>query len=107
MANEADIVRLFAECDKAFGPLTGLVNNAATGSPKLQKIEDYQMEEVLRLLQVNTASVLICCRRSGQAHGDAQRRQGRRHRQRVLDRRRDRLARPVHPLRGSKAAVDL
>lgn len=62
MANEADIVRLFAECDKAFGPLTGLVNNAATGSPKLQKIEDYQMEEVMRLLQVNTASVLICCR---------------------------------------------
>ncbi len=62
MANEADIVKLFAECDKAFGPLTGLVNNAATGSPKLQKIEDYQMDEVMRLLQVNTASVLICCR---------------------------------------------
>lgn len=62
MANEADIVRLFQECDKAFGPPTGLVNNAATGSPKLQKIEDYQMDEVMRLLQVNTASVLICCR---------------------------------------------
>lgn len=62
MAKEEDIVRLFQECDKAYGAPTGLVNNAATGSPKLQKIEDYQMEEVMRLLQVNTASVLICCR---------------------------------------------
>ena len=59
---EADIVSLFQECDKAFGAPTGLVNNAGIGSPKLQKVEDYQMDEVMRLLRVNTASVLICCR---------------------------------------------
>lgn len=59
---EADIVRLFSECDAAFGAPTGLVCNAATGSPTLQKIEDYEMDEVMRVLRVNTASVLICCR---------------------------------------------
>src|SRR5688572_14723279 len=59
---EADIASLFQECDKVFGAPTGLVNNAGIGSPKLQKIEDYRMDEVMRLLRVNTASVLICCR---------------------------------------------
>ena len=28
VGNEADILRLFAETDRVFGPLTGLVNNA-------------------------------------------------------------------------------
>jgi NAD(P)-dependent dehydrogenase (short-subunit alcohol dehydrogenase family) len=59
---EADIVSLFQACDRAFGPPTGLVNNAAVGSPKLQKVEDYEMDEVMRVLRINTASVLICCR---------------------------------------------
>src|SRR6478609_6862072 len=30
---EADILRLFEETDKAFGPLTGLVNNAGVNGP--------------------------------------------------------------------------
>jgi len=62
MASESDIVKMFEECDRAFGPLTGLVNNAGINSPVLQKIEDYKMDEVMRLLRVNTASLLICCR---------------------------------------------
>lgn len=28
MGDETDILRVFAECDKRFGPITDLVNNA-------------------------------------------------------------------------------
>src|SRR5436305_6045670 len=35
VGNEDDVLRLFAEADRAFGPLTGLVNNAGiVGGPK-------------------------------------------------------------------------
>ena len=62
MGVEADIVRLYAETDKAFGPVTGVVNNAAVNSPALQKIADYQFDEVMRVFGVNAAGVLISCR---------------------------------------------
>ncbi|MEJ8573996.1 SDR family oxidoreductase [Microbaculum marinum] len=62
MGVEADIVRMFEETDKAFGPLTGLVNNAGINSPKHRAVEDYTFEETMGILAVNTAGVLICCR---------------------------------------------
>jgi NAD(P)-dependent dehydrogenase (short-subunit alcohol dehydrogenase family) len=62
MASESDIEAMFKECDRAFGRLTGLVNNAAINTSKLQKIEDYTMDECVQLLRVNTAGLLICCR---------------------------------------------
>lgn len=62
MGSEADIVRLYAETDKAFGPVTGVVNNAAVNSPIHRKIADYTYEEVMHVLAVNTAGVLISCR---------------------------------------------
>lgn len=62
MGNEADIVRLFEETDRAFGPVTGLVNNAGVNSPGLRRIEDYTFKETMDLLAVNTAGVLIACR---------------------------------------------
>ncbi len=62
MGIEADIVRLYAETDKAFGPVTGVVNNAAVNSPAHTKMADYTFEEVMRVLGVNTAGVLISCR---------------------------------------------
>ncbi|MEJ8572981.1 SDR family oxidoreductase [Microbaculum marinum] len=62
MGVEADIVRLFEETDKAFGPLTGLVNNAGINTPKLRAIEDYTFQETMEILAVNTAGVLIACR---------------------------------------------
>jgi NAD(P)-dependent dehydrogenase (short-subunit alcohol dehydrogenase family) len=62
MGSEADIIRLFKETDQAFGPVTGVVNNAAINSPTHRKIADYTFEEVMRVLSVNTAGVLISCR---------------------------------------------
>jgi NAD(P)-dependent dehydrogenase (short-subunit alcohol dehydrogenase family) len=62
MGSEADIVRLFAETDTAFGPVTGLVNNAAINTPALRAIEDYTFQEAMEILGVNTAGVLISCR---------------------------------------------
>jgi NAD(P)-dependent dehydrogenase (short-subunit alcohol dehydrogenase family) len=58
MGREADIVRLFAETDNAFGPVTGLVNNA----PSPRTIADYTFQEIMDILAVNTAGVLIACR---------------------------------------------
>ena len=62
MGNEADIVRLFEETDRAFGPLTGLVNNAAVNATATRSVEDYAFQEVMDILAVNTAGVLIACR---------------------------------------------
>lgn len=62
MGVEADIVRLFEETDKAFGPLTGLVNNAGINGPQLRSLYDYTFKETMDILAVNTAGLLICCR---------------------------------------------
>ena len=62
MGKEADIVRLYEETDKAFGPVTGVVNNAGVNSPTHTKIADYTFDEVMRVLGVNAAGVLISCR---------------------------------------------
>lgn len=62
MGNEADIVRLFAETDKAFGPLTGLVNNAGVNGPRHRSAEDYDFQEALDIFAVNSVGVLIACR---------------------------------------------
>lgn len=62
MGSEPDIVRLFEETDKAFGPLRGLVNNAAINTPSVRSIPDYTFKETMEILAVNTAGVLIACR---------------------------------------------
>lgn len=59
---DADIVRLFAETDRAFGPVTGLVNNAAINSPAHRCVDAYDFDEIMRILAVNTAGALACCR---------------------------------------------
>jgi NAD(P)-dependent dehydrogenase (short-subunit alcohol dehydrogenase family) len=62
MGDEAEILRLFEETDRVFGPLTGLVNNAAINGPALRRLEDYTFKEVMEILAVNTAGLLIACR---------------------------------------------
>lgn len=62
MGVEADIVGLFEATDEAFGTLTGLVNNAGMNSPQHRSAVDYDFEETMRILAVNTTGVLISCR---------------------------------------------
>lgn len=62
MGVEADIVRMFEECDKAFGPVTGLVNNAGVNGPQHRSADTYDFQEALDLYAVNAVGVLICCR---------------------------------------------
>jgi NAD(P)-dependent dehydrogenase (short-subunit alcohol dehydrogenase family) len=60
VGKEADIVRLFAETDKAFGPLTALVNNAGTVGGERRFVEEMQFDRVLDLMRVNVVGALIC-----------------------------------------------
>ncbi|MCJ9669460.1 MULTISPECIES: SDR family oxidoreductase [unclassified Neorhizobium] len=62
MGLEADIVRLFEETDKAFGPLTGLVNNAGVNGPRHRSADNYDFQEAMDIFAVNTVGVLIACR---------------------------------------------
>lgn len=62
MGTEAGILHLFAETDKAFGPLTGLVNNAGVNGPQHRAADGYDFEEATNIFAVNAVGVLIACR---------------------------------------------
>ncbi len=57
---EADVVRLFAEVDR-FGPLSGLVNNAAVLDRQTQ-LRDMTAERINRILGVNVTGAFLCAR---------------------------------------------
>ena len=59
---EADVLRLFAETDRLFGPLNGLVNNAGTSGIATRRIEKLEYDTVMAMLRINVASVLMCSR---------------------------------------------
>lgn len=62
MGTEADIMRLFEETDRAFGPVTGLVNNAGINGPVHRSADNYDFDEAMSIYAVNTVGVLISCR---------------------------------------------
>lgn len=61
MGREADIVQLFKAVDGAFGPVTALVNNAG-GIIGVSSIADVDHQLVERILAVNLAGPIYCCR---------------------------------------------
>ena len=62
VGNEDDVLRLFAETDRVFGPLTGLVNNAGiTGGPK-RRIDGVTFVGIMDVMRVNVAGPLLCAR---------------------------------------------
>lgn len=75
MGKEADILDLFAQTDKAFCPLTGLVNNAGVNGPQHRSADNYDFQEAMDIFAVNTVGVLIACReaikRMSTKHGGA------------------------------------
>jgi NAD(P)-dependent dehydrogenase (short-subunit alcohol dehydrogenase family) len=62
MGSEPDILRVFAETDRAFGALTGLVNNAGITGGQKRRIDAITFAGVTEVMRVNFAGPLICAR---------------------------------------------
>jgi len=62
MGREEDILRLFAETDRAFGPLTGLVNNAGIVGGSKRRIDAVTFSGIMDVMRVNLAAPTICAR---------------------------------------------
>ena len=62
VGNEDDVLRLFAEADRAFGPLTGLVNNAGIVGGQKRRIDAMTFDGIMNVMRVNDAGPLLCAR---------------------------------------------
>jgi NAD(P)-dependent dehydrogenase (short-subunit alcohol dehydrogenase family) len=62
IGREEDILRLFAETDRAFGPLTGLVNNAGVTGGTKRRIDGVTFDGIMDVMRVNLAGPMICAR---------------------------------------------
>ena len=60
MASEADIVRLFREVERVFGPVTHLVNSAGRGARS--RVDAYDSATLNNLFAVNVIGLMLCCR---------------------------------------------
>ncbi|MDA0821487.1 MAG: SDR family oxidoreductase [Proteobacteria bacterium] len=61
VANEADVIQLFASCRDEFGTPVGLVNNA--GIVAIQsRVEDMSAERLQRMFAVNITGSMLCAR---------------------------------------------
>ena len=58
---EADVVRLFAECDRLLGPVTALVNNAGI-LERQTRVEELTADRILRVLATNVLGSFLCAR---------------------------------------------
>jgi NAD(P)-dependent dehydrogenase (short-subunit alcohol dehydrogenase family) len=61
VGNEADIVRLFQETERVFGPITHLVNSAGIGG-RPGRVDDYDSGVLATLFAVNVTGLMLCCR---------------------------------------------
>lgn len=61
VANEADVLRLFADTEAALGPLSALVNNAGVLAPQMP-LADMDVARWQRMLATNVLGPLLCCR---------------------------------------------
>jgi NAD(P)-dependent dehydrogenase (short-subunit alcohol dehydrogenase family) len=62
VGNEDDVLALFAETDKHFGTLTGLVNNAGITGGTKRRIEALTFTGIMETMRVNVAGQLLCAR---------------------------------------------
>jgi NAD(P)-dependent dehydrogenase (short-subunit alcohol dehydrogenase family) len=74
VANEADVIGLFGEVDRALGPVTALVNNAGILATQ-QRVEEMDAARLNRILATNVTGSFICAReaikRMSTRHGGA------------------------------------
>jgi NAD(P)-dependent dehydrogenase (short-subunit alcohol dehydrogenase family) len=59
VSREEEVEALFAEADRAFGRLTGLVNNAGITGPAT-RTEGYDAATIRRILEVNVTATFLC-----------------------------------------------
>ncbi|MDN3919352.1 SDR family oxidoreductase [Roseateles violae] len=74
VADEAQVLAMFARIDAELGPLTALVNNAGIVAPAA-RLEDMDLARWHRLFDVNVMGTLLCsreaARRMSRRHGGA------------------------------------
>ncbi|WP_174873551.1 SDR family oxidoreductase [Vogesella oryzae] len=61
VADEVDVLRMFAECEAALGPLSALVNNAGVLEQQM-RLDEMSMARWQRVLATNVLGPLLCCR---------------------------------------------
>lgn len=61
VADEAAVLRLFADTEAALGPLSALVNNAGVLAPQMPLVE-MDVARWQRMLATNVLGPLLCCR---------------------------------------------
>jgi NAD(P)-dependent dehydrogenase (short-subunit alcohol dehydrogenase family) len=62
VGNEDDVLALFAETDRRFGALTGLVNNAGITGGTKRRIEALTFAGIMETMRINVAGQLLCAR---------------------------------------------
>jgi len=60
MASEADIVKLFEEATRQFGPVTHLLNSA--GISRQMRVDEYDATVLAGLFATNVTGLMLCCR---------------------------------------------
>ncbi len=60
-AEQTDVVRMFEAGEKAFGSITGLVNNAGIHGPR-GRVEALDAADITRVLAVNVTGYFVCAR---------------------------------------------
>ena len=72
VAVEADILRMFAECDRRLGPLDAFVNNAGVVDVKA-RVDEMSAARLQRMFAINVVGAMLCAReavrRLSTAHG--------------------------------------
>ncbi|MBL8136672.1 MAG: SDR family NAD(P)-dependent oxidoreductase, partial [Acidobacteria bacterium] len=61
VAVEDDVVRMFAECGHALGPITDLVNNAGVVDMKA-RVDEMSAARLQRMFAVNVFGTILCAR---------------------------------------------
>jgi len=61
VGDERDVMRLFQECDRALGPLTGLVNNAGILEHHM-RVVDMDAGRLQRVMNTNIVGSFLCAR---------------------------------------------
>jgi NAD(P)-dependent dehydrogenase (short-subunit alcohol dehydrogenase family) len=61
VAAEQDVVRMFAECDRALGRLTALVNNAGVVDRQM-RVEAMDAARLQRMFSINVIGAFLCAR---------------------------------------------